>query len=176
MCLYSCACHWLSGEPQVPLFIAPSVVPHYNPGVRLVEYSRTSGLPTSIHQYYLDLQAANSAGSDAWQPEYTTHQHYSMADLGPASLMALKDKMLDPGSQEFRQYWQYHRVSPPEAMAPPCDHDCHASIVCGMTNFHMDQFTSCKQAMVSGSTTSHGAGLGWLMVYNLILACGSALV
>ncbi|XP_053403560.1 acid sphingomyelinase-like phosphodiesterase 3a isoform X2 [Mercenaria mercenaria] len=136
------------GVPLIPVFLAPSVTPItlgplHNPGIRLVKYDRVTGTHIDISQYYLDLHAANKAEIARWKLEYNTSGAYGLPDLSPEALDNLIDKMKDPASHEFKRYWKYYVVSPADEFIEDCDTLCHATVICGMTEFIQADFVNC---------------------------------
>ncbi|XP_045200351.1 acid sphingomyelinase-like phosphodiesterase 3a [Mercenaria mercenaria] len=145
-----------AGVPVSPVFLAPSVTPIrfgpvHNPGIRLVKYDRSTGQHLGISQYYLDLSKANNAGRADWKLEYTTASTYGLQDLSAGKLSSLTDKMRDPDSLEFKTYWKYYVVSPSEELTDACNSTCHASVVCGLTEFIKADFDKCVAEMLTSS-------------------------
>lgn len=159
------------------MFIAPSVTPWryvissgpgpaHNPGIRLIKYDRTTGKHLDIKQYYLNLETANMAGFATWQLEYKASDVYKLSDLTPSNLHSLIEKMKDSSSEEFRKLWLHSVVSPPARLLGACDESCHASIICGFTDFYLESFKSCKSARISSAGSvyvSIGLLLGCLL-------------
>jgi len=154
-----------NGQPAAPIFIAPSVTPWryvipsetgpaHNPGVRLVSYDKQTGKHQEISQYYLDLNKANENGTDDWELEYRTSDVYSLQDLTARSLEGLAGKMKTASGPEFRNYWRFYTVSPPDDLLEACDANCHASIICGFTEYDLDTFATCTSGLVSSATTN----------------------
>lgn len=175
------------GTPAVGLFIAPSVTPWryvtstrigpaHNPGIRLVKYDRTTGRHLGIEQYYLDLEASNEANETAvWTLEYDSSSTYGLADLTAPSLKNLADRMNDPESGEFKKFWQYYTVSPPEHLKETCGANCHASVICGLTNFYMDLFDNCKTERLT-DTKGSNEGISFQASAIVCLTCLLAIV
>ncbi|KAH3787782.1 acid sphingomyelinase-like phosphodiesterase 3b [Dreissena polymorpha] len=158
-----------TGTSMAPIFIAPSVTPWryvipneigpaHNPGIRLVEYDRTTGRPLDITQYYLDLKTANQNATDNWEVEYEAKKDYEIPDLTAATLAKLASKIKDPGSKEFKNYWRFYTVSAPTEMLEACVNDCHSAVYCGLTFFDMDSFRACQNKMISGSSQLFSVG------------------
>lgn len=155
---------YLTGKAAAPIFVAPSVTPWrykipteigpaHNPGIRLVKYDRTSGVHLEIEQYYLDLVKANQNGVASWELEYKTSSHYGLSSLTAADLTKVAGKMKTATSKEFKNYWKFYTVTPPEGLQKTCDEECHSSIICGFTEFDMTKFKLCKANMVSSACT-----------------------
>lgn len=136
------------------MFVAPSVTPWryvtatgaspvHNPGIRLVTYDRTNGKHIDLEQFYLDLEAANNNSVAEWKSEYRTGRVYNLSDLSAVSLAGLVQRMENPSNEEFTKYVTFYTVSAPEAQRVPCDDSCHASVLCGFTNFYMKSFETC---------------------------------
>ncbi|KAL3864256.1 hypothetical protein ACJMK2_005957 [Sinanodonta woodiana] len=145
-----------SGDPVIPVFIAPSVTPwrykpEHNPAIRLVSYDRQTGQHLDIEQYYLDLPEANAKQTATWKLEYKATQNYGVKDLSPLSLLALMNKMKDYGSNEFQNYFKWTTVN--ASTTEICNTDCHLSIICGFSNFDKTSYNYCKSKTASGSTS-----------------------
>ena len=61
--------------------------------------------------------------------------------------------MKDLRSDEFGQYWKYYTVSTAGSLLGECKEMCHAKIICGLTEFHLNEFRACAQQFVSSSST-----------------------
>ncbi|XP_045189493.2 acid sphingomyelinase-like phosphodiesterase 3a isoform X2 [Mercenaria mercenaria] len=169
------------GEAAVPIFMAPSVTPWrykipqeigpaHNPGIRLVKYDRSTGGHLEIQQYYLDLVKANKNGFASWELEYNTSSHYGLSTLTATTLLKLAEKMKKPTSNEFKNYWKFYTVTPPTNLQDSCDEDCHSSIICGFTEFEMEDFKSCKTNMVSNAWRPSNFLIEYLFVLVSYLA------
>ena len=164
---------YFSGNPSAPVFIAPSVTPwkyiptapEHNPGIRLVKYDRHTGKHLEIRQYYLDIVAANQSGNATWRLEYNTSEVYGVTELSATSLSGLIDKMKNSNGDEFKSYWRHFTVSPRNLQ--PCDEICHATIICGYTNFKMPDLNNCKSALISSATSL--SPFVYLVVVHLIV-------
>ncbi|XP_060573306.1 acid sphingomyelinase-like phosphodiesterase 3a [Ruditapes philippinarum] len=137
--------------------------PAHNPGIRLVKYDRSTGIHLEIEQHYLDLLKANKNGAANWELEYKTSSHYGLNKLTAADLSSLAERMKKASSKEFKNYWNFYTVTPPDNLAEACNEDCHSSVICGFTEFDMDNFKSCKASMVSTASR-----LSIAVVYFLI--------
>jgi hypothetical protein len=84
-----------------------------------------------------------------WELEYKTSSHYGLDRRTAADLSNLAEKMKEASSNEFKNYWKFNRVTPPDNLAEACNEECHSSIICGFTEFDIDNFKSCKVSMVS---------------------------
>jgi hypothetical protein len=98
-----------------------------------------------------------------WELEYKTSSHYGLDSLTAAELSNLAEKMKEASSKEFKNYWNFYTVTPPDNLAEACNEDCHTSVICGFTEFDMDNFKSCKARMVSAASRPSNA-----IVYILI--------
>lgn len=168
-----------NGDHATPIFIAPSVTPWrykipneigpaHNPGIRLVKYDRTTGGQLDILQYYLDLQKANKDGVAIWNSEYNATTHYNINELSVGELKKLIDRMKNANGNEFQSFWRHFTVSPPQDLQKPCDETCHASIICGFTEFEMQAFQACKMGMISGSPYIHASFFYILAIFVIL--------
>jgi hypothetical protein len=103
--------------------IAPSVLPTFNPGLRMFSYSST---PTphllSYTQWYVDLASANARGSIDWVVEYELLSAYGMADYSIGSWQAFQER-LSTDSTLSSLYLKYQYVSsatPKSVRRPAC--------------------------------------------------------
>lgn len=175
----------LSGQNSAPLFIAPSVTPWryvipnkigpaHNPGIRLVEYDRTTGINTDIKQYYLDLTKANKDGVADWELEYTFSSVYGTKSLTGHTIESVVNEMKQSrNGQKLNKFWKHFTVSPPDDLLEPCTDDCRLSILCGFTKYDMSSFDSCKTDLVSGSSSMFIPMSGFvsvvIYVFNFLL-------
>lgn len=148
-----------NGGADLPIYIAPSVTPwryklpegvtgpSHNPGVRLVKYDRETGAQLDIEQYYLDLEKANKDGVANWELEYTASAAYDMGDISARQLLKLSESMKIITGDAFKKYWKFYSVSPKDLLE--CNATCHASIVCGLTEFSMAEYNDCTAKIVS---------------------------
>ncbi|XP_060587321.1 acid sphingomyelinase-like phosphodiesterase 3a [Ruditapes philippinarum] len=138
------------GVPTVPIFLAPSVSPlgyslSHNPGIRLIKYNRITGLHLEIIQYFLDVEAANIAGTASWELEYSTSGAYGLNNLSPGSLFSLINRMKAADSQEFKSFWKHYVVTPPKSLFKECDSKCHARVFCRFSKLTESDFAKCLQ-------------------------------
>ncbi|KAL5021122.1 hypothetical protein ScPMuIL_000277 [Solemya velum] len=138
------------GEPQIPVFIAPSVTPFHlqsqsahNPGIRVIRYDRNSGSHLDMLQYYLDLAKSNDKGESVWEKEYTFTQDYGIPDLAAKSLGKLIEKIEEKGSSKIRLYNQRQSVSAPKDLIQACGHSCEKEIACGFAIQSLDNYKKC---------------------------------
>lgn len=81
-------------------YVAPSVTPFtdINPSFRVYEYAvKATQEVTDVHQYRIDLETANKAGSGgpSWDLAYTATSYYGLPDATAASWDALARRMLN---------------------------------------------------------------------------------
>ncbi|KAL4233327.1 Acid sphingomyelinase-like phosphodiesterase 3a [Mactra antiquata] len=175
--------HSSDGQHAAPVFMAPSVTPWryiipnkigpaHNPGIRLVEYDRTTGQHKDLKQYYLDLNKANKDGVANWTLEYTFSDIYDTSALTGDTINAVVEEMKQStNGQKLNKFWKHFTVSPPEDLQEPCNDECRRSIVCGFKHYEMRTFKTCKSDMISGSTSIFATWNICITVLGLIHVC-----
>ncbi|KAL4233328.1 Acid sphingomyelinase-like phosphodiesterase 3b [Mactra antiquata] len=167
--------HSSDGHHSAPVFIAPSVTPaeNHNPGIRLVEYDRTTGQHKDLIQYYLDLNKANKDGVANWTLEYTFSDIYDTSALTGDTINAVVENMKkSTNGQTLNKYWKHYAVSLPNDLQEPCYDECRRSIVCGFKHHTMKTYEKCKSNMISDSTSVFALWNFCIAVLALILhAC-----
>ena len=81
--------------------IAPSVVPAFNPAVRILQYS--AGEITNFQQWYADIAQANSKYLMEWKEEYDMRTTFGMPDLRLTSFVALANEICNPAMIQIFQ-------------------------------------------------------------------------
>ena len=71
------------------VYTAPSLVPNYNPGLRVYEVDRTNFNLVDYKQYYFDIAQANTGAHEdltsLWFLEYSAKEAFNLMDLSPSS-------------------------------------------------------------------------------------------
>lgn len=110
-----------SSTPVGSLLLAPAVAPWEttldgvmggrgnNPSIRLVRYDQDTGKVLNIHQYYLNLRAANEKGTDDWELEYNFTEYYGIPDMEPATMHTLAEQMWS-NDDVFDKYYRANGV------------------------------------------------------------------
>lgn len=155
-----------AGTPVVSLFVAPSVTPWryqlangevepaHNPGVRLVSYDRQTGKQLDLTQYYVDLNAANRAGTLHWVLGYNATSLYGIPDISPRSMDQVVGKMTSSNDVNFKAYMNWYNTNANTSNEWPCDESCYKSVICGFKYLKQEPFQQCLSA-VNGSSSMH---------------------
>lgn len=143
-----------SGQPVVPLFVAPSVTPIslpmydepiHNPGVRLIKYNRKFGWHLDILQYYVDLPMANRAIYVNLALGYVATEEYEIPDIRSDSLAVLVDKFQNQTGPYFQRFMKWYTTNAVESY--PCNATCHKSVVCGIRYQTEQEFAVCMSKL-----------------------------
>ena len=82
-----------SGKPVGVVNISPSVIPTYNPTVRVFEYDSQSKKLINIHQYYANVEDTKQIENADFEIEYDALSAYGMASLSVEEWQKLFDKI-----------------------------------------------------------------------------------
>ncbi|XP_013170517.1 PREDICTED: acid sphingomyelinase-like phosphodiesterase 3a isoform X1 [Papilio xuthus] len=154
-------------QPVSWALLAPSVSPHHdptgssNPGLRLYKFDSDTGKVLDYTQYYLDLAAANRAGSGAeWTAEYNLTQYYGLRDVSADSLHNLADKLRIGAPHEtamfnnsvLSRYLRAYNVK--HESADNCDGACAHQHFCAITCLEHVAYRQCVEAAASALAAS----------------------
>ncbi|XP_068631341.1 cyclic GMP-AMP phosphodiesterase SMPDL3A [Battus philenor] len=150
-------------QPVSWALLAPSVSPHHdpagssNPGLRLYKFDSDTGKVLDYTQYYLDLAAANRAGSGGaeWLPEYNLTQYYGLRDVSAESLHNLADKLRIGAPHETAMFNKYLRAySVKHESSDNCDGACAHQHFCAITCLEHAAYRQCVAAAASALAAS----------------------
>lgn len=162
-------------------FVAPAVTPWEttlpgvmggagnNPGVRLVQYNRTSAAVINVLQYYLNLTQANSQPQTMaqWILAYNATDYYGQPDMTTASLKNLVDHMWTDDAL-FEKYYKanglYFDVNEKWSSETRSVH------CCAITQLDYKNYTTCRQPTASKSSLSNRSAISLLL---LLLFCST---
>jgi sphingomyelin phosphodiesterase acid-like 3 len=140
----------LSGEPVIPMFMAPSVTPWYstlpgvgsnNPGIRLYNYSKSSYQITDYSQYFVNLTAANIARRTDWALEYRASEAFGISHVDAASLADVISQFSSSSqSALFDKYYTYNSVG---LDTSKCTGDCRRQQICAAAEIDLERYASC---------------------------------
>ena len=72
----------VGNDAAAVVFCAPSLVPNYNPAVRIYDVDTNTSVLNDYSQYYMDLDKLNSnSGPSGFQLEYTAKATYGLKVL-----------------------------------------------------------------------------------------------
>lgn len=168
-----------NGDPVHVTYISPSITPWrygdgpaHNPALRKVVYSKTSFEVLEIQQYYLDLKEANENQNAVWKHAYKFTTLYNLADMSPASLHGLLERMKRTQSMEFDRYYDMNTVNTDHYSIKKCDCTCKAKHLCSIEYINYADFDQCFARLEPCSTpTSSGnrlVPLCWIVLVFLL--------
>jgi hypothetical protein len=91
------------------ILVAPSVLPQYNPSLRVIEYDSSSYEIMNVITYWANLDAANAQGSLTFKKEYDMVSAYGLsAPLDTAQWLDMKQKTdNDPAMAKLYGFYKY---------------------------------------------------------------------
>jgi len=91
------------------ILVAPSVLPQYNPSLRVIEYDSSSYEIMNVITYWANLDAANAQGSLTFEKEYDMVSAYGLsAPLNTAQWLDMKQKIgNDPAATKLYGFYKY---------------------------------------------------------------------
>ncbi|KAJ3106959.1 Endopolyphosphatase [Phlyctochytrium planicorne] len=102
----------MDGNGIVHVFTtAPSIIPVFNPSVRVYGYGRDGAELLDYTQYYSDLVRDNSEGKVNWDVEYRAGDVYGVMDLSTQSLAKLIRGLYEDGSSTWPLYQKFFSAS-----------------------------------------------------------------
>lgn len=165
------------------LFVAPSVTPWryqlangevepaHNPGARLVSYDRQTGKQLDLSQYYVDLNAANRAGTLTWIFGYNATSLYGIPDITPKSMDQVVGKMTSSNDVTFKAYMTWYNTNGSTSNEWPCDDSCYRSVMCGFKYLTEVPFQQCLIAVNGSSSVYIFSSCPLLLLIALIFFC-----
>lgn len=166
-------------------FVAPAVTPWEttlpgvmggagnNPGVRLVQYNRTSATVINVLQYYLNLTKANSRpqGSMAqWELAYNATAYYDQPDMTTASLKNLVDRMWTDDAL-FDKYYKANGLY--FDMNEKWSSETRSVHCCAITQLDYKNYTTCRHPPKPETSISSRSAIDTLLLLILLLACST---
>jgi hypothetical protein len=91
------------------ILVAPSVLPQYNPALRVIQYDSDTYEMVNIVTYWANLDAANAQGKVTFEKEYDMVSTYGLsAPLNTAQWLAMKQKTdNDPAMSKLYAFYKY---------------------------------------------------------------------
>ncbi|XP_012939408.1 acid sphingomyelinase-like phosphodiesterase 3a [Aplysia californica] len=162
------------GQQASPMYTAPSVTPWryraptksgdpHNPGVRLVEYDRTTGLGLNYMQYFINLTDSNRQNATHWTVLYNFQDAYKVPDMSVTSLRKIFHSMRHKGSEPMLKYCDYLMVS---NYTQTCTDEMQAEIWCGGQIEDMTTAKKCIKKYKSGAVDLESLGLNNVVMMN----------
>lgn len=175
-----------NGTTVGSFFIAPAVTPWEttlpgvmggagnNPGVRLIQYNRTSATVINVLQYYLNLTEANSHPEEIvaqWKLAYNATDYYGEPDMTTASLKNLVDRMWTDNAL-FDKYYKANGLY--FDMNEKWSEETRSVHCCAITELDYKNYTTCRQPTEPTTTpvtsgSSHLSNRSTISILNLIL-------
>lgn len=117
--------------------------PARNPGVRLVQFSHSSGTVQDVMQYYLPLVDANR-GASGWMLAYSARNDYNVSDVTAASLHTILERFSVSGDNAFANFYSNFFVKAKDETYHECtSNECISNYICGTRYLDMDNYKSC---------------------------------
>ena len=141
------------------MFLSPAVTPWKstlegvganNPSIRLYHYNKDDGVIQKYKQFYLNLTAANLAGSPLpnWELEYDTSVAYGLDELRAGKFHDLAQAFSIKKNELFRRYLDFNSVK--WNTSEECNGTCFRRHLCAITELDLDNYRIC----MSGGQTS----------------------
>ena len=124
--------------------MAPAVTPwNYinNPSIRLFQYRKSTGQVLDIHQYFLNLSAANAHQKADWLKEYQASEAYGILDVTPESMHKVVSSFSNSASKNFDKYFIYNSAS--YDTKEKCNMTCRRRHICSLQHVDYDDYRSC---------------------------------